>query len=70
MSQEQNIAVNLKSVLNANDEELREAGDVIIFIDELQHVIGAGAAEGAIDASNILSRLWRAELQAIGNYAG
>ncbi|MGI6658536.1 MAG: ATP-dependent Clp protease ATP-binding subunit [Dethiobacteraceae bacterium] len=48
-------------------EELREAGDVIIFIDELHTIIGAGAAEGAIDASNILKpALARGELQAIG----
>ncbi len=47
--------------------ELRQAGDVIIFIDELHTVIGAGAAEGAIDASNILKpALSRGELQCIG----
>lgn len=48
-------------------EELRKAGDVIIFIDEMHTIIGAGAAEGAIDASNILKpALARGELQAIG----
>jgi ATP-dependent Clp protease ATP-binding subunit ClpC len=48
-------------------EELRKAGDVILFIDELHTIIGAGAAEGAIDASNILKpALARGELQAIG----
>lgn len=48
-------------------DELREAGDVIVFIDELHTIIGAGAAEGAIDASNILKpALARGELQAIG----
>ena len=35
-------------------EELRNAGNVIVFIDEMHTIIGAGAAEGAIDASNIL----------------
>lgn len=48
-------------------EELRSAGNVIVFIDELHTLIGAGAAEGAIDASNILKpALARGELQAIG----
>ncbi|MDW7651132.1 MAG: ATP-dependent Clp protease ATP-binding subunit [Bacillota bacterium] len=48
-------------------EELRTAGNVIVFIDELHTLIGAGAAEGAIDASNILKpALARGELQAIG----
>ena len=48
-------------------EEIREAGDVILFLDELHTVIGAGAAEGAIDASNILKpALARGELQTIG----
>ncbi|NMA91530.1 MAG: ATP-dependent Clp protease ATP-binding subunit [Firmicutes bacterium] len=47
--------------------ELKQAGDVIIFIDELHTVIGAGAAEGAIDASNILKpALSRGELQCVG----
>ena len=48
-------------------EELRKSGDVILFIDEMHTIIGAGAAEGAIDASNILKpALARGELQAIG----
>ncbi len=48
-------------------EEIRNAGNVILFIDELHTIIGAGAAEGAIDASNILKpALARGELQAIG----
>lgn len=48
-------------------EEIRNAGNVILFIDELHTLIGAGGAEGAIDASNILKpALARGELQAIG----
>jgi ATP-dependent Clp protease ATP-binding subunit ClpC len=47
--------------------ELRQAGNVMVFIDELHTLIGAGAAEGAIDASNILKpALARGELQCIG----
>ena len=48
-------------------EEIRSAGDIILFIDEMHTIIGAGAAEGAIDAANILKpALARGELQAIG----
>lgn len=47
--------------------EIIEAGNVIIFIDEMHTIIGAGAAEGAIDASNILKpALARGEMQVIG----
>src|SRR5690606_13295632 len=48
-------------------DEIRSSGDVILFIDEMHTIIGAGAAEGAIDASNILKpALARGELQTIG----
>jgi ATP-dependent Clp protease ATP-binding subunit ClpC len=48
-------------------EEIRNSGDIILFIDELHTLIGAGAAEGAIDAANILKPvLARGELQCIG----
>ena len=54
----------LKSVL---DEIRRAEGEVIIFIDELHQVVGAGAAEGAIDASTMMKpALSRGELHAIG----
>ncbi len=47
--------------------EIKSAGDVIIFIDELHTIVGAGAAEGAIDAANILKpSLARGEFQCIG----
>ncbi|WP_407305701.1 ATP-dependent Clp protease ATP-binding subunit [Desulfosporosinus sp. SB140] len=48
-------------------EEIRADGNIILFIDELHTLIGAGAAEGAIDAANILKpALARGELQCIG----
>ena len=48
-------------------EELRVSKNIILFIDEIHTLIGAGAAEGAIDAANILKpALARGELQAIG----
>ena len=54
----------LKAVL---DEVRHARGEVILFIDELHTVVGAGAAEGAIDASNMLKpALARGELQCIG----
>lgn len=48
-------------------DEIHKAGNVVLFIDELHTLIGAGGAEGAIDASNILKpALARGELQCIG----
>ena len=48
-------------------DEIQSAGNVILFIDEMHTLIGAGAAEGAIDASNILKpSLARGEMQVIG----
>lgn len=48
-------------------DEVRRAGNVILFLDELHTVVGAGSAEGAIDAANILKpSLARGELQVIG----
>jgi ATP-dependent Clp protease ATP-binding subunit ClpC len=53
----------LKKIL----DEVRRAGNVILFIDEMHNIIGAGAAEGAIDASSILKPLLaRGELQCVG----
>ncbi|MBD3163509.1 MAG: AAA domain-containing protein [Candidatus Eisenbacteria bacterium] len=53
----------LKNIMN----EIRESADTIIFIDELHTIVGAGGAEGAIDASNMLKpALARGELQCIG----
>src|ERR687885_1746824 len=48
-------------------EEIRNSGDCMLFIDELHTIVGAGAAEGAVDAANILKpSLSRGELQVIG----
>lgn len=53
----------VKSVLR----DVRRAGDIILFIDELHTIMGAGSAEGAIDAANILKpALGRGEVQIIG----
>ncbi|WP_163507850.1 ATP-dependent Clp protease ATP-binding subunit [Fodinicola acaciae] len=48
-------------------KEIRTRGDIILFIDEIHTLVGAGAAEGAIDAANILKPLLaRGELQTVG----
>ncbi len=48
-------------------EEIEKAGNIILFIDELHTLVGAGAAEGAIDAANILKpALARGKIQAVG----
>ena len=48
-------------------KEIKQRGDIILFIDELHNLVGAGAAEGAIDAASILKpALARGELQTIG----
>ena len=53
--------------LKAVMEEATRAGNVILFIDELHNIIGAGSAEGAMDAANILKpALARGEMQCIG----
>ena len=53
----------LKAVLS----EIRAAGDVVLFIDEMHTLVGAGAAEGAMDASNLLKpALARGELHCVG----
>ena len=53
----------IKKALN----EVKKAGDVILFIDEIHTIVGAGAAEGAIDAANILKpMLARGEIQLVG----
>ncbi len=47
--------------------EVKKAGDIILFIDEMHTIVGAGAAEGAIDAANILKPLLaRGEIQLVG----
>jgi len=53
----------LKNVM----DEVKNAGDIILFIDEIHTIVGAGGSEGAIDASNILKpALSRGEIQCIG----
>jgi len=53
----------IKAVMN----EIKRAGDVVLFIDELHSIVGAGSAEGAMDASNIIKpALSRGDLQCVG----
>ena len=53
--------------IKAAMDEIKKSGNIILFIDELHTIVGAGAAEGAIDASNILKpALSRGEIQCIG----
>lgn len=53
----------VRNILN----ELKRAGDVILFLDELHTVVGAGSAEGAVDAANLLKpALGRGEFQVVG----
>lgn len=48
-------------------EEIRKAGNIILFIDEIHNLVGAGKAEGSMDAANILKpALARGELQCVG----
>ena len=53
--------------VNAMIGEVRRAGNIILFLDELHNIIGAGSAEGAIDAANILKpALSRGDIQVVG----
>ena len=53
----------IKKCLN----EVKKAGDIILFIDEIHTIVGAGSAEGAVDAANILKPLLaRGEVQLVG----
>jgi ATP-dependent Clp protease ATP-binding subunit ClpB len=48
----------LKSVVN---EVIKSDGQIILFIDEIHTLVGAGGGEGAMDAANILNQLWQEE---------
>src|SRR6202048_3243916 len=57
------LMVRIKAVM----DEIRRSKNVILFIDELHTIVGAGSAEGALDASNIIKpTLSRGELQGVG----
>ncbi len=61
------IAANSRNVSKKVMKEITQRGDIVLFIDELHNLVGAGAAEGAIDAASILKpALARGELQTIG----
>ena len=65
--QAQNIRGEFEERIKKVINEVRENGSILLFIDELHTIIGAGGAEGAIDASNILKpALARGEIQIIG----
>ena len=62
-----NTVVNLKKRLKKAIDEVQQHDDMIIFIDEIHTLVGAGATEGAMDAANILKpALARGEFQVIG----
>jgi len=62
-----NIAGNFEERIKQIIDEASSVGNVILFIDELHTVIGAGSAEGSLDASNILKpALSRGKIQVIG----
>src|SRR5829696_4506824 len=59
--------VGKTAIVEGLAQEISEHGDIILFIDEIHNLVGAGAAEGAIDAASILKpALARGELQVIG----
>ena len=65
--QEQNIEGQFEERIKAVMDEVKKLGNILLFIDEIHTIVGAGAAEGAIDASNILKpALSRGEIQCIG----
>jgi len=64
---EERLKAVIDEVTKANEEAAAKGGGIILFIDEMHTVVGAGATEGSLDASNILKpALARGELQCIG----